>query len=134
MIRKQLRADPQVIVHVGDDALDVVLDSFDRRIGGAEPELLVGVVAEVLGDVEYRVQLGGQSLGPPAGDGLVPPHGPFPNRQPVYALAGHHRSKSFDMVHEVTPIYQRSHSARTASTSSVDVPLVIPNSQATMSR
>ena len=52
----------EVIVHVGDDALDVVLHGLDGRIGRGEPELLVGVEPEVLGDVEYGFQLCGQPL------------------------------------------------------------------------
>ena len=46
---KKARPDAAVIVHVRDDALDVMLDGLDGRLGGAEPELLVGVEAEVLG-------------------------------------------------------------------------------------
>ncbi len=99
VVGKQPRPDPQVIVHVGDDALDVVLHGLDRRIGRREPELLVGIQAEVLGDVEDRVQLGGQAFRLPAGDGLVPPHGPFPARQAIDRLEVHHGTEPFDVIH-----------------------------------
>ena len=67
VIGEELRPQPQVIVHVRDDPLDVMLHGLDRRVGGREPELLVGIEAEILGDVEDGVQLG--RAGPPASSG-----------------------------------------------------------------
>ena len=85
VVGKETAAEPQVIVHVRDDPLDVVLHGLDRRIGRREPELLVGVQPEVLGDLEDPVEFRRQALLLPAGDGLVPPHGPFPARQAIDA-------------------------------------------------
>ena len=61
--------------------------------------LLVRVEAEVLVDLEDARQLGRQPFGMPALDRLVPPHGPFPARQPVDRLEVHHGAKSFDVIH-----------------------------------
>ena len=58
-------------------------------------------------------QLAGQALLPPALDGLVPPHGPFPARQPIDRLEVHHRTESLDVVHvfsskpKTWPVYLR---------------------------
>jgi len=67
---KELRPDAKVVVHVGDDALDVVLRGFDRRVGGAEPELLVGVEAEVraISKIRDSLELSRQALLVPAAD------------------------------------------------------------------
>ncbi len=78
--------DAQVVVHVGDGALDVVLHGFDGGSGGGEPELLVGIEAEVLGDFEDSGEIGREAFGVPAIDGQVPPHGPLPARQAVDGL------------------------------------------------
>src|ERR1017187_3589273 len=91
--------DAEVVVHVGDGALDVVLDGLDGGIGGAEPELLVGVQAEVLRDLEDVVQTSRQALAVPAADGEIPPHGPFPARQPVHGLKTHERAKTLHVIH-----------------------------------
>ena len=66
--REQLRPDAPVVVHVGDDPLHVMLRRLDGRVGRAEPELLVGVEAEVLGDVEHlaELELDRQALAMPA--------------------------------------------------------------------
>ena len=101
VIRKQLRPDAQVVVHVGNHAFDMMLRGFDGRIRGAEPELLIGVEPEVTGNVENlaEAQLTGQALAVPPVNGLVPPHGPFPTRQPVHRLKIHDGAKSFNVIH-----------------------------------
>ena len=101
VIGKKPPAHAEVVVHCGDDALDVVLQGVDRRVGGGKPELLVGVQPEILADVEDAFQLGRKTLPFPVGDGLVPPHGPFPARQPVDGLEIDDRLESLDVVHQV---------------------------------
>jgi len=92
---------PEVVVHVRDDALDVVLGGFDGGDGGAEPELLVGIEAEEPGDFENLAgfQLAGKTFTMPARDGFVPPHRPFPARQPIHGLEVHDRPETFNVVH-----------------------------------
>ncbi len=77
---------------------------LDRRIGGREPELLVGIEPKVLGDVEDRLQVSRQSLLPLGRDRLIPPHGPFPTGQPIHRLEIHHRPKAFDVVHGISAV------------------------------
>ena len=71
MIGKKPRPDAEIIVHVRHDPLHVVLHRVDSRVRGAEPELLVGVQAEIAGDVENAFQRLRQSLPPPPRDRLV---------------------------------------------------------------
>src|SRR5208337_4158703 len=89
----------QVVVHVGDGALDVVLHGFDGGSGGREPELLIGIEAKILGDFEDAGEVGGEAFGVPAIDGQIPPHGPLPTRQAVDGLKVHEGAKAFNMVH-----------------------------------
>ena len=98
---EQARAQAQVVVHVRHRALDVVLRGFDGRLGGAKPELLVGVEAELLRDLDHlaELQVARQPFAVPAGDGLVPPHGPFPTRQAVHRLEVHDGAETFNVVH-----------------------------------
>ena len=90
----------QVIVHVGDDPLHVVLHGLDRRIGGREPELLVRVQAEVLGNVEDTVQAAGSPS--PFHRAMVSSHHMAHShmRQPIHRLEIHDSAKAFDMIHE----------------------------------
>src|SRR6266545_7723636 len=99
MIGIKARQRPQVIVHVRNRSLDVMLLGSDGGTGRAEPELLVRVQAEVFVDFENVRQLAGQSLLMPAGDRFVPPHGPFPARQAIDSLSINDCPESFDVVH-----------------------------------
>jgi len=101
VIGKQCRPHAQVIIHVGDDPLHVMLHRLDRGIRGGEPELLVGVQPEILGDVEDAFQFGGQALALPAGDRLVPPHGPLPSGKPIHGLEAHQRAEALAVIHAV---------------------------------
>jgi hypothetical protein len=50
---KNVGTHAQVVVHVRDDPLHVMLFRLDRRLRRGEPELLVGVKVEKLGDLAY---------------------------------------------------------------------------------
>src|SRR5664279_23104 len=78
-----------------------MLGGLDGWVGGAEPELLIGIQAEVLGNLKHLAALerDGQAFLMPAPDGLVPPHRPFPARQAIHRLEVHHRPKALDVVH-----------------------------------
>ena len=99
--REEAGPDPEVVIHRGDDPLHVVLRGLDGGVGGAEPELLVGIEAEVAGDLKDPAvrQRGRQPFAMPPGDGLVPPHGPLPPREPVHGLEAHHGPEALDVVH-----------------------------------
>jgi len=99
VVREEFPAQPQIVVHIGNDSLDVVLHRLDSVVRGREPELLVGIEPKVFGDIEDAFQLRSQPLSFPVGDGLVPPHGPFPTRQSVHRLEIHHAAKTFYMIH-----------------------------------
>jgi hypothetical protein len=45
-----------------------------------------------------ELQPRGQAFAMPAGDGLVPPHGPFPSGQAIGRQKVHHRPKAFHMI------------------------------------
>lgn len=98
---KEVGANAQVIVHVGDDAFDVVLGGFDGGVGGAEPELLVGIEAEVLGDVDDLAELefAREAFLVPTVNGFIPPHGPLPTGQAVDGLKVHYRAEAVNMRH-----------------------------------
>ena len=98
---KEAWPDAAVVVHVGHHALDMMLDGLDGGLGGAEPELLVRVEAKPLGDLEDAVewQVARQTLLVPAGDGPIPPHGPFPAGEPIHGLEVHDRTEPLGVVH-----------------------------------
>jgi len=77
----------------GDGALDVVLHGLNGGSRGGEPELLVGIEAEVSGDFENAGEIGGEPFGVPAIDGQVPPHGPHPAGETVDGLEVHEARK-----------------------------------------
>jgi hypothetical protein len=79
----------------------MMLRGFNGCICRAKPELLIGIEAEVAGDFENltEMQFAGQTLAVPSGNGLVPPHSPFPTRQPIHRLEIHDGSKTFNVIH-----------------------------------
>ena len=101
MVGVEPRLDSEIVVHIGNDALNMVLSGFNSGLGGAEPELHVRVKAEILGYGEdiIEFEVGRQAFVMPSLDGLVPPHGPFPARQPVNRLEVHYSAKTLYMIH-----------------------------------
>jgi hypothetical protein len=104
----------QVVVHIGDGAFDVVLHGFDGGCRGGKPELLIGIEAKVFGDFENAGEVGGESLGVPAIDGQVPPHGPLPAGQAVDGLKIHEGAKTFDVIHGFCVRFSCDHGTRDA--------------------
>ena len=101
MIREEIGENAQVIIHAAHHTLGVVLRGRDGRLRGAEPELLIRIEAEILGDLEDLavLEFTRQAFTMPARNGFVPPHCPLPNRQTIPWLELHHRPKPFDMIH-----------------------------------
>ena len=64
------------------------------------------IESEETGNIENlaEAQLPGQALAVPPVNGLVPPHGPFPTRQPVHRLKIQDGAKSFNVIHGVVVV------------------------------
>ena len=88
-----------IVIHPRNPAVHMVLHRGDGRLVGTEPELFVGVKAEIFRYFEHIIQLFWKPLAFPAFNGLVPPHGPFNHGQAVDRLVIHDRAKTFRMIH-----------------------------------
>jgi hypothetical protein len=103
----------QVVVHIRDNPLYMVLLGLNSRVCGAEPVLLIGIKPQVLMYLKNVFHTSRQTLAVPTLNGHVPPHGPFPYRQAINLFKIHCGSESFHMIHRLLLISERRRSEST---------------------